>query len=110
MVVPTEQWNKLPQVIERVTGVGFSPTDVMQDGTSHKEAHPHMQAALQHLEQVQKELRDALHEEGEHRARALQFTENAIHEVRMAFKRGSAIETNDPFSMRSGFGRRCEVH
>jgi len=109
VVVPTEQWNKLPQIIEKVTNVDDS-TAVLQNSASREQPHPHMQAALQHLQQAQKELREAPYGEGEHCARALQLTENAIHEVKMACKRESTIETTDPASMGDRVGWGCEVH
>ncbi len=108
VVVPTEQWNKLPQVIEKVTNADRS-LSLSQDGPSHEEPQAHMQAALQHLQQAQKELQQAMYEVGAHRARALQLTENAIHEVKMACNRGSTIETTDPASLGSSAVWSCEV-
>jgi hypothetical protein len=99
LVVPTELWNKLPQIIEKVTG----STASRNDGESHEDSQPHMQAALQYLERAQRELRDAMPGRGEHRARALQLTESAINEVTKACKQGSTIKTTDPASIGSGF-------
>jgi hypothetical protein len=63
VVVPTEQGNKLPQIIAKVADVDLSPA-VQKNGASHEETQPHMQAALQHLEQAHRELLEALHGEG----------------------------------------------
>jgi hypothetical protein len=108
VAVPTEQWNKLPQVIEQVTNVDRSPS-VSHDGASHQEPQAHMQAALQHLQQAQKELQQAMYDDGAHRARAMQLTENAIHEVKRACNGGSTIETTDPASLGSSAVWGCEV-
>ncbi len=110
VVVPTEQWEKLSNIIETITDVDLSPAPVLQDGVSHGELRPHMQAALQHLQQAQNELRKSMYEKGEHCARALQLTENAIHEVTMACKRGSTIEATGPASIGRRAGWSFEVH
>jgi len=108
VVVPIEHWNKLPLVIEKVTKAEHLPA-VRQDEARHQEPQPHIQAALMHLEQAQKELREATYDDGAHRARALQLTQNAIQEVRMACKRESTIETTDPAFTESKAGWSCEM-
>lgn len=52
------------------------------------EGQPHMQAALEHLQQARAELQEAMHDKGGHRARALELTENAISEVRKGMEVG----------------------
>lgn len=108
IVVPTEQWNMLPQIIEKVIDVDRSPA-VQQNDASPEEPSPHMQAALLHLRGAQKELREAASEGGEHRARALQATENAVHEVEKECKRRSSNNRTNPAFMSSRVGWRCEV-
>jgi hypothetical protein len=109
VMVHAEQWNKLPQIIEKVTGVDLS-TGAQQVEASDEDAQRLLHAALQHLEQAQKELQEALHGKGARRAPALQFTENAITEVKKVCKWGSATDKSDPASMGSGYGWCCEVH
>jgi hypothetical protein len=47
-----------------------------------EENQPHMEAALQHLQQAKEELNRAEHDKGGHRQKALELTESAIHEVK----------------------------
>jgi hypothetical protein len=107
VVVPTEQWNMLPQIIEKVTEV--EPSPAMQQDAASQVSQPHLQAALQHLEEAHKELQEVLHGKGGQRARALQLTESAINEVKKACRRGSTVETTDPSSIGSEFGWSCEL-
>lgn len=58
VVVPTETWNKLRQIIEKVANVRLSAM-VWQDEASHQEAHTYMEATLQHLEQAQMKFQEA---------------------------------------------------
>ena len=45
-------------------------------------AQPHMQEALGHLEAAEAQLRDATHDKGGHRERALELVQRAQREVR----------------------------
>jgi hypothetical protein len=45
-------------------------------------AQPHMQEALGHLEAAEAQLRDATHDKGGHRDRALELVQRAQREVR----------------------------
>ena len=47
-----------------------------------REDQPHMQKALEHLQQAQEELRAAEHDKGGHRQQAIQFIDQAKQEVR----------------------------
>ncbi len=47
-----------------------------------EEKQPHMQAALHHLEEAKRELQEAEHDKGGHRAKALQLTDEAINQVK----------------------------
>ena len=47
-----------------------------------EENQPHMQAALQHLQEAKEELNRAEHEKGGHREKALDLNDSAIKEVR----------------------------
>jgi hypothetical protein len=107
VVVPTAEWDKLPQIIKRVSDVNLSRA-VQQHEAGLEEAQHHMQAALHSLEQAQKQLQEAKHSKGGHRAQALHLTENAIREVQMACKQGRTIPT-DPASMGNGDWRTCEL-
>lgn len=51
-----------------------------------EERHPHMQAALQHLEEAKRELQAAEHDKGGHRAKALQLTDQAINQVKAGMR------------------------
>jgi len=104
VVVPTEQWNKLPQIIEKVSDLD-RPLDERQDGISLDEVQLHMQAALQHLAQARKDLQTAMHGRSGDQGQALRFTERAINEV----TRMSTIGTTDPASIAGGLGWSCEV-
>jgi PilZ domain len=104
VAVPTEQWNKLPQIIERVADSGLSPAGQWNGPRHDKAQQHHMQAALQHLEQAQTELDAAMHGKIGQLAQALQLTENAISEVKKACKRKSTLGTTDPASIGSGGG------
>ncbi len=79
VVVPIEEWNKLPEIIEKVSEADTS-FDLQQNTRRHDGAQHHMQAALQHLEKAQKELQEVKQSTGGYRA--LQLTENAIKDVR----------------------------
>jgi hypothetical protein len=81
VVLPGEQESRFAQMIEKVANLNFS-TAMQQNEAKHEEAQPHMQAALQHLEQAHKELRAAMYRKGGHRA--LQLTESAIDELTKA--------------------------
>jgi len=100
IVVPAEAWDKLPQIIEKV-GIDLSPS-VQQIEASIEAAHPQMQAALQHLEQAQKKLQEAMHGTEGQWALAVQLTENTINAVKKACKQGSANETSDSACIGSG--------
>jgi len=80
VVAPEEQW-KLSQIMARIAHVDLAPA-VQRNWANHEEMQPLMQAALQHLEQAQKEL------QGGHRAQALQLAENATNEIRQVMKEG----------------------
>jgi hypothetical protein len=108
VAVPTEQWNMLPQIIEKVINVDCSPA-VQQNDSSQDDPSPHAQAALLHLREAQKELREAAYEGGEHRARALQLTENAVLEIEKECKQRSTIMKTNPDFMGSRVGWRCEA-
>lgn len=47
-----------------------------------EEHQPHMEAALQHLQEAKEELKRAEHDKCGHREKAPDLTENAINEVR----------------------------
>jgi hypothetical protein len=47
-----------------------------------EEHQPHMEAALQHLQEAKEELKRAEHDKGGHREKALDLTDNAINEVK----------------------------
>ncbi len=107
LVAPTEQMDRLPQIIEKITDAVPSPV-AQQAELNYAKAQPSMEAALQHLKQAQKELQEAMRgKDGNH---ALQLTGNAIHEVQKALNWGSTIEPTDTSSFGSGFGCGCEVH
>jgi hypothetical protein len=108
MVVAPEQWNKLPQIMAKVADVDLAPA-VQHNEASPEVAQPHTQAALQHLEQAQKELQEAIHGQEGYQAEALYLAENTINEVKNACKRGSTIETTGPVSMGTRVGSRFEV-
>ena len=54
-VVPAEQWNKLPQVIEIVADLNHSPS-VLQVEANPEKTQSHIQAALQQLQLAKMEL------------------------------------------------------
>jgi hypothetical protein len=103
--VPTEQWNKLPEVIETATVSQLSPAVL----ASHQEAQASVQAALLHLQQAQKKLQKSMYDMGIQCTRGLQFTEKAISEVKNARERRSTSKTFDPASMGSGLVLRDEL-
>ncbi len=47
-----------------------------------EENQPHMQAALQHLQQAAEELQKAEHDKGGHREKALDLTQRAMNQVK----------------------------
>lgn len=98
-----ERWDKLAQIVEKIAAP--EPSAVPQDQTKRDETQPYMQAALQYLQQAQDALKQAVHDEEGHSARALQLTENAINEVTKAWKQEGSMETTHPASMGSGAHR-----
>ena len=56
------------------------------------EKHPHMQAALKQLGQVERQLERAAHDYGGHRAKALQLVKQAEQEI----KEGIAYDEKNP--------------
>jgi hypothetical protein len=50
------------------------------------EAHPHIQAAMRALENAKRQLQEAAHDFGGHRANALQHVDQALQECRLALK------------------------
>jgi hypothetical protein len=108
MVESPEQWNKLSQLVETITGNDLSSTE--QAWANPGEGAPHMQAALQHLQQAQEELREAMYDKGVHRAKALQLAENAINEVKKGMEAGNrCIGTIDAVSIGNGVERRDKL-
>jgi hypothetical protein len=98
VVVPIEQWNKLPLIIEEVAAAGSS-TVAKQQGTSHEEAQSHMQSALQLLELARKEMQEAMHSRDGRRTRALQLTDAAIDTVKKTLALRQSDGTMDPASV-----------
>lgn len=58
-----------------------SSTPNLAAQASQSEAQPHMRAALEHLQQAQRELEAASHDKGGHRARAVSLVKQAIVQV-----------------------------
>ena len=56
---------------------------------------PHMQAALQALEEAKKHLQEAEHDKGGHRAKALQLTDQAIQHVKEGMRYDEKHEGKD---------------
>jgi hypothetical protein len=108
MMVPAEQWEKLPLIIEKITDAGHSPA--VQHAASQDEAQPHMEAALHYLKQAQMELQEAMHGREEHRAKALRSTENAMNEMNKACKQESSLEATDPVSVGRELALSHKVH
>ena len=59
---------------------------------SYDEDQPHMQAALEALQQAKHHLEEAKHDKGGHRAAALKATQDAIRHVEMGMKVGEKHE------------------
>ncbi len=57
-----------------------------------EEKQPHMQAALHHLEEAKRELQEAEHDKGGHRAKALQLTDQAINQVKAGMQYDTSHE------------------
>jgi len=53
------------------------------------ERQPHMEAALHHLQQAADELKEAEHDKGGHRAKALELTNQAIKHVQEGIEVGN---------------------
>ncbi|HXZ79408.1 MAG TPA: hypothetical protein VEG30_05715 [Terriglobales bacterium] len=56
------------------------------------ENQPHMRAALDALQTAKKELQEAEHDKGGHRAQALQLVDQAIQQVKMGINYGKKQE------------------
>jgi len=105
-VMPAEDCNKLPSIIEKIANAGLS-TSVWEEETSNQETPTYVDAALQHLEEAQTKLQQA--NEGGQWAESLQLIENAISEAKKVGKQGSIIETSDATCRESASGWICEV-
>jgi hypothetical protein len=101
-----EQCSKLARIAEELTVSGPSPA--AQDVANREEMRPYAQAALQHLQEAQQDLKRAPHNEGVHCARALQLTENAITELTKAWKLKSNVGAINPDSGRNAAPPREE--
>jgi hypothetical protein len=69
---------------------------------SYAEEQPHMQAALQHLQEAAEALRQAEHDKGGHREKALDLTQQAINHVKAGMRfdtsherKGEGMKKND---------------
>jgi hypothetical protein len=62
---------------------------------SHPEAQPQMRAALEHLQQAQKELEAASHDKGGHRSRAVSLVRQAIGEVKQGIEFDNTHQTGN---------------
>jgi hypothetical protein len=78
---PAEKW-KVSQIIAKLTNTDISPAMQTNEASHEEPSQPHMQAALQHLEQAQKELQGARHDKDGHSAQALRLAEDAINEAK----------------------------
>ena len=69
---------------------------------SFAEEQPHMEAALHHLQAAAEELRQAEHDKGGHRAKALDLTQQAINHLKAGMhfdetheRKGEGMKKND---------------
>ena len=73
-------------------GLLSSPISVASSVTAQErhddDAQPHMQAALDALNQAKQHLQEAMHDKGGHRAAALKAVDDAIRHVQMGMKAG----------------------
>jgi len=107
MVESQEQGNKLLHMVAKTTAKDLCVTE--QAWVKPKNGQIHLHAALQHLQQAQEELQEAIHNKRGNSQEALQLAD-VINDV----KRGMQAEeyhseTFVPFSIGSGIGWSCEV-
>ncbi len=58
----------------------------MRGKRAGNERHPHIRAAIRELEQAKRELQEAAHDFGGHRAEALKACDEAINQLRQALQ------------------------
>jgi hypothetical protein len=67
---------------------------VAQSSMPTAENQPHMSAALDHLQQAEKELEDASHDKGGHRVKALSLIKQAISQVQEGIQYDNTHQEN----------------
>lgn len=65
---------------------GASPAPHRSGAREKNEAHPRIRAAIRQLEAAKKELQEAPHDFGGHRADAVQAVDKAIEQLRLALQ------------------------
>ena len=67
---------------------------VAQSSMPRPESQPHMSAALDHLQQAEKELEAATHDKGGHRVKALSLIKQAMSQVQQGIQYDSTHQEN----------------
>ncbi len=73
-----EQWNKLFDLIEKISKMNHAPESAW---TTPPEEQLRMQTALEHLQQAQGELQEAMRFRGEHPEQSVQFSSGAMEDI-----------------------------